>query len=74
MSKLDQYKDTEKKDTRSGFGAAMDILGDSNPNVIALCADLTGSLKLNDFQAILLNKLNHMLIYQMIKGVLLSKK
>ena len=49
MSKLDQYKDTDKKDTRSGFGAAMDILGDSNPNVIALCADLTGSLKLNDF-------------------------
>lgn len=49
MSKLNQYKDTEKKDTRSGFGAAMDILGDSNPNVIALCADLTGSLKLNDF-------------------------
>lgn len=49
MSKLDQYKDDEIKDTRSGFGAAMDILGETNKNVIALCADLTGSLKLNDF-------------------------
>lgn len=46
---LEQYTDKEKKDTRSGFGAAMDILGETNPNVIALCADLTGSLKLNDF-------------------------
>lgn len=46
---LEQYTDKEKKDTRSGFGAAMDILGETNPNVIALCADLTGSLKLNNF-------------------------
>ena len=38
-----------KKDTRSGFGAAMDELGLTNPDVVALCADLTGSLKLNDF-------------------------
>jgi len=49
MSKLDQYKDEEMIDTRSGFGAAMDILGKTNKNVIAMCADLTGSLKLNDF-------------------------
>ncbi|MBX2844783.1 MAG: transketolase family protein [Saprospiraceae bacterium] len=48
---LDQYTYTEKKDTRSGFGAAMDHLGQSNPNVVALCADLTGSLKLNNFAA-----------------------
>lgn len=38
-----------KKDTRSGFGAGMVDLGRSNPNVVALCADLTGSLKLNEF-------------------------
>lgn len=49
MTKLDQYQDNERKDTRSGFGAAMDILGKTNPNVIAMCADLTGSLKLGDF-------------------------
>lgn len=48
-SKLDSYSDAEKKDTRSGFGAAMDYLGESNPQVMALCADLTGSLKLNKF-------------------------
>jgi len=40
----------EMKDTRSGFGAGLTELGRSNPNVVALCADLTGSLKMNDFQ------------------------
>ncbi len=39
-----------KKDTRSGFGDAMSELGAQNPNIVALCADLTGSLKLNDFE------------------------
>ena len=39
----------EKKDTRSGFGAGLSELGKTNPNVVALCADLTGSLKMNDF-------------------------
>jgi len=48
-SNLHQFSDEEKKDTRSGFGAAMDYLGENNPNVVAMCADLTGSLKLNDF-------------------------
>lgn len=38
-----------KKDTRSGFGAGLSELGDTNPNVVALCADLIGSLKMNDF-------------------------
>ena len=37
-------------DTRSGFGAGLSFLGETNPNVVALCADLTGSLKMNDFQ------------------------
>jgi transketolase len=41
---------TEQKDTRSGFGAGLLELGQSNPNVVALCADLTGSLKMNAFQ------------------------
>lgn len=49
QSNLHQFSDAEKKDTRSGFGAAMDFLGENNPNVVAMCADLTGSLKLNDF-------------------------
>lgn len=40
----------EKKDTRSGFGQGLAELGDSNPNVVALCADLIGSLKMNAFQ------------------------
>lgn len=40
---------TELKDTRSGFGVALDELGEKNPNVVALCADLTGSLKMNNF-------------------------
>ncbi len=40
----------EKKDTRSGFGAGLTELGRSNPNVLALCADLTGSLKMDEFK------------------------
>ena len=40
----------EMKDTRSGFGAGLTELGRKNPNVVALCADLTGSLKMNEFK------------------------
>ena len=43
------YTYTEKKDTRSGFGAGLTELGRNNPNVVALCADLIGSLKMNQF-------------------------
>ena len=39
----------EMKDTRSGFGAGLTELGKTNENVVALCADLTGSLKMGDF-------------------------
>jgi transketolase len=41
---------TEKKDTRSGFGDGLTELGRNNPNVVALCADLTGSLKMEVFE------------------------
>ncbi|MCB0734979.1 MAG: transketolase family protein [Flavobacteriales bacterium] len=41
---------TDKKDTRSGFGAGLLELGRTNPNVVGLCADLTGSLKMDAFQ------------------------
>lgn len=47
---LTKYSFTEKKDTRSGFGAGLSELGKINPNVVALCADLTGSLKMDAFQ------------------------
>ncbi len=40
---------TDKKDTRSGFGAGLLELGRKNPNVVALCADLMGSLKMDAF-------------------------
>ena len=40
----------EMKDTRSGFGAGLTELGKSNTNVVALCADLTGSLNMNQFK------------------------
>jgi transketolase len=43
------YTYTEKKDTRSGFGDGLAELGRTNPNVVALCADLIGSLKMNQF-------------------------
>ena len=41
---MKEYKYTEKKDTRSGFGAGLAYLGRTNPDVVALCADLVGSL------------------------------
>jgi len=41
---------TEKKDTRSGFGDGLTELGLKNENIVALCADLTGSLKMNEFK------------------------
>ncbi len=46
---MKKYTYTEKKDTRSGFGAGLSELGKTNPNVVALCADLTGSLKMDAF-------------------------
>lgn len=45
-----KYTFTKKQDTRSGFGAGLLELGRSNPKVVALCADLTGSLKMGDFK------------------------
>ena len=48
---MKEYIDTGKKDTRSGFGAGLAELGKNNPNVVALCADLTGSLKMDEFKA-----------------------
>jgi transketolase len=47
---MTKYTFTEKKDTRSGFGAGLHELGKSNANVVALCADLTGSLKMDAFK------------------------
>lgn len=47
---MQKFTYTEKKDTRSGFGAGLLELGKKNPNVVALCADLTGSLKMDAFQ------------------------
>ena len=40
-----------KKDTRSGFGEGLAELGKTNKDVVALCADLTGSLKMDAFKA-----------------------
>lgn len=47
---MKKYTYTEKKDTRSGFGEGLLELGRTNPNVVGLCADLIGSLKMNAFQ------------------------
>ena len=41
---------TESKDTRSGFGQGLLETGQDNSNVVGLCADLTGSLKMNAFK------------------------
>ena len=46
---MTEYNNLGSKDTRSGFGEALLELGKQNPNVVALCADLTGSLKMDAF-------------------------
>lgn len=46
---MKKYIDSGKKDTRSGFGAGLTELGKTHSNVVALCADLTGSLKMDEF-------------------------
>lgn len=47
---MKKYINTGNKDTRSGFGAGLTELGQKNENVVALCADLIGSLKMDDFK------------------------
>src|SRR6266852_1725473 len=47
---MKKFTYTDKKDTRSGFGAGLLELGRKNKNVVALCADLTGSLKMDAFK------------------------
>lgn len=47
---MKKFTNTGNKDTRSGFGAGMTELGKTNENVVALCADLTGSLKMDTFK------------------------
>ena len=47
---MTKYSYTEKKDTRSGFGDGLLEVGKKNDQVVALCADLTGSLKMNAFK------------------------
>jgi transketolase len=47
---MDNLTITGEKDTRSGFGDGLLELGHQNKDVVALCADLTGSLKMNAFQ------------------------
>lgn len=47
---MTEFTFTEQKDTRSGFGQGLLELGRTNPKVVALCADLTGSLKMEAFE------------------------
>lgn len=49
MTTINDIKSTGKKATRDGFGAGLHEVGQKNPNVVALCADLVGSLKMNAF-------------------------
>lgn len=47
---MEKFKILNEKDTRSGFGEGLLELGKKNKNVVALCADLTGSLKMDAFE------------------------
>jgi len=47
---MNAYPNQGDKDTRSGFGAGLSQLGSTHPKVVALCADLTGSLKMDAFR------------------------
>lgn len=50
MTKTIDIEVLGKKDTRSGFGEGLQEIGKKNKDVVALCADLTGSLKMNAFE------------------------
>ena len=47
---MKKYRYTETKDTRSGFGEGLLEAARENENIVGLCADLTGSLKMNAFE------------------------
>ncbi len=47
---MKEFEVLGNKDTRSGFGEGLAELGRNNPDVVALCADLTGSLKMDTFK------------------------
>ena len=44
------FKNYGNNDTRSGFGVGLVEAASKNKDIVALCADLTGSLKMNDFK------------------------
>jgi transketolase len=46
---MNNFNIIDHRDTRSGFGEALLELGNKNPKIVALCADLTGSLKMDAF-------------------------
>lgn len=46
---MKKYIDTGKKDTRSGFGAGLHEAGKADERIMALAADLVGSVKMDDF-------------------------
>jgi transketolase len=46
---MQKFTFTEKKDTRSGFGVGLLEAAQQNDQIVALCADLTGSLKMDAF-------------------------
>ena len=48
---MKKFENTGNIDTRSGFGEGLYELGKTNPKVVALCADLIGSLKMGKFIA-----------------------
>lgn len=48
---MGKYINTGNKDTRSGFGAGLTVAAKQNPNVVALTADLKGSVKMDEFAA-----------------------
>ena len=47
---MKNFEVSGKKDTRSGFGQGLLEAGQKNDNIVALCADLTGSLQMQHFQ------------------------
>ena len=49
LMKLENIVSTDKKSTRDGFGAGLHAAGQQNSDIVALCADLVGSLKMQSF-------------------------
>ena len=66
---MNKFENTGSKDTRSGFGSGLSELGRSNPNVVALCADVAPPTESDLFKNIFPNFFGELITYQVSRKI-----